>query len=157
MRLALRLTDARGRTELARTITLPTAARGRILPLGRRPPGRYRLDLTLTDRAGNPRALSPVRRGALTAVPLDTALGRVGDSGGHDQLDPKEGHAAGPCRQERSAGQGVDGQPTNVDDVRLEVEAARAGLDEDDKDHARLGTWLEDLDVVSGGGVPGKF
>lgn len=46
---------------------------------------------------------------------------------------------------------------TNVDAVRLEVEAARAGLDEDDKDHARLGVWLEDLDVVSGGGVPGRF
>lgn len=46
---------------------------------------------------------------------------------------------------------------SNVDDVISEVEAARAGLEEDDKDHARLGGWLEDLAVVKGGGVPGKF
>lgn len=45
----------------------------------------------------------------------------------------------------------------NVDEVIAEVEAARAGLAEDDKDHARLGGWLEDLAVVKGGGVPGKF
>ena len=46
---------------------------------------------------------------------------------------------------------------SNVDDVVAEVEAARAGLPEDDKDFARLGGWLEDLSVVKGGGVPGKF
>lgn len=46
---------------------------------------------------------------------------------------------------------------TNVDDVIAAVEEARAGLAEDDKDHARLGGWLEDLAVVKGGGVPGKF
>lgn len=45
----------------------------------------------------------------------------------------------------------------NVDDVIAEVEANRAGLAADDKDHARLGGWLEDLAVVKGGGVPGKF
>jgi hypothetical protein len=46
---------------------------------------------------------------------------------------------------------------SNVDAVIAEVEAARSGLDEDDRDHARLGSWLEDLSVVKGGGVPGKF
>jgi hypothetical protein len=45
----------------------------------------------------------------------------------------------------------------NVDDVIAEVESNRAGLAADDKDHARLGGWLEDLAVVKGGGVPGKF
>ena len=45
----------------------------------------------------------------------------------------------------------------NVADVAAEVEAARAGLAEDDKDHARLGVWLEDLAIIQGGGVPGKF
>lgn len=45
----------------------------------------------------------------------------------------------------------------NVDDVVAEVEAARASLAEDDKDFVRLGGWLEDLAVVKGGGVPGKF
>lgn len=45
----------------------------------------------------------------------------------------------------------------NVDDVIAEVEAARAGLPDDDKDNARLGGWLEDLSIVKGGGVPGKF
>lgn len=45
----------------------------------------------------------------------------------------------------------------NVDEVIADVEAARTGLAEDDKDHARLGGWLEDLAVVKGGGVPGKF
>jgi hypothetical protein len=45
----------------------------------------------------------------------------------------------------------------NVDAVTAEVEAALATLDEDDKDHARLQGWLEDLAVVKGGGVPGKF
>lgn len=45
----------------------------------------------------------------------------------------------------------------NVDEITAEVEAARAGLDADDKDHARLGGWLEDLAMVKSGGVPGKF
>lgn len=45
----------------------------------------------------------------------------------------------------------------NVNDVIAEVETARAGLAEDDKDHTRLGVWLEDLAVIQGGGVPGKF
>lgn len=45
----------------------------------------------------------------------------------------------------------------NVDEVIAAVEAIRAGLAEDDKDHARLGVWLEDLAVIKGGGVPGKF
>ena len=46
---------------------------------------------------------------------------------------------------------------SNVDAVADEVNAALAGLDPDDKDHARLQGWLEDLSVVKGGGVPGKF
>ena len=46
---------------------------------------------------------------------------------------------------------------TNVDDVAGEVNAALAGLGADDKDYARLQGWLEDLSVVKGGGVPGKF
>jgi hypothetical protein len=46
---------------------------------------------------------------------------------------------------------------SNVDAVIAEVEAARAGLDDEDRDHARLGSWLEDLAVVKGGGVPGRF
>lgn len=46
---------------------------------------------------------------------------------------------------------------SNVDEVIADVEANRATLAEDDKDHARLGVWLEDLAVVKGGGVPGKF
>lgn len=46
---------------------------------------------------------------------------------------------------------------SNVDEVIAEVEGARAGLAEDDKDFVRLGGWLEDLSVVKGGGVPGKF
>jgi hypothetical protein len=46
---------------------------------------------------------------------------------------------------------------SNVDDVADEVNAALATLDADDKDHARLQGWLEDLSVVKGGGVPGKF
>lgn len=45
----------------------------------------------------------------------------------------------------------------NVDEVISEVEVARATLDGDDRDHARLGGWLEDLGVIKGGGVPGKF
>ena len=46
---------------------------------------------------------------------------------------------------------------SNVDEVIADVEANRATLAEDDKDHTRLGVWLEDLAVVKGGGVPGKF
>jgi hypothetical protein len=46
---------------------------------------------------------------------------------------------------------------SNVDDVADEVNAALATLDPDDPDHARLQGWLEDLSVVKGGGVPGKF
>jgi len=46
---------------------------------------------------------------------------------------------------------------SNVDEVIADVEAHRATLAEDDRDHARLGVWLEDLAVVKGGGVPGKF
>jgi len=45
----------------------------------------------------------------------------------------------------------------NVDEIADEVRAAMGELDEDDKDHARLQGWLEDLSVVKGGGVPGKF
>jgi hypothetical protein len=45
----------------------------------------------------------------------------------------------------------------NIDEVIGEVEAARSALTDDDKDHARLTGWLDDLSVVKGGGVPGKF
>ncbi len=45
---------------------------------------------------------------------------------------------------------------SNVGDVVSEVEAARAGLGEDDKDYDRLNGWLEDLKQVAGGGVPGR-
>jgi hypothetical protein len=44
-----------------------------------------------------------------------------------------------------------------VDAVTDEVTAALATLDEEDKDHARLQGWLEDLSLVKNGGVPGKF
>ena len=46
---------------------------------------------------------------------------------------------------------------SNVDAVADEVNAALATLEADDKDHARLTGWLEDLSVIKGGGVPGKF
>ncbi len=46
---------------------------------------------------------------------------------------------------------------SNVDAVADEVREKLATLDADDKDHARLTGWLEDLSVVKGGGVPGKF
>jgi len=46
---------------------------------------------------------------------------------------------------------------TNVDAVVDEVSAALATLAADDKDHARAQGWLEELAVVKGGGVPGKF
>ena len=45
----------------------------------------------------------------------------------------------------------------NVDAVMDQVVEARAGLAEDDKDYARLTGWLEDLEAVKGGGIPGKF
>jgi len=46
---------------------------------------------------------------------------------------------------------------SNVDAVADEVNAALATLEPDDKDHARLQGWLEDLSLVKGGGVPGRF
>ena len=46
---------------------------------------------------------------------------------------------------------------SNVDDVAEQVNAALATLDPDDEDYARLQGWLEDLSMVKGGGVPGKF
>jgi hypothetical protein len=46
---------------------------------------------------------------------------------------------------------------SNVDQVAEEVRAALADLAEDDKDHARLTGWLEDLSHVKGGGIPGRF
>ena len=46
---------------------------------------------------------------------------------------------------------------SNVADVAAEVEAARAGLSEDDKDYERLGNWLEDLKAVAGGSIPGRY
>ncbi|WP_217913739.1 hypothetical protein [Miltoncostaea marina] len=46
---------------------------------------------------------------------------------------------------------------SNVDEIADEVRQHLEGLDADDKDHARLTGWLEDLSVVKGGGVPGKF
>lgn len=45
----------------------------------------------------------------------------------------------------------------NVDDVAQQVEAARSGLAEDDPDYARLTGWLDDLAVVKGGKVIGRF
>jgi hypothetical protein len=45
----------------------------------------------------------------------------------------------------------------NAADVAHEVQEARATLAEDDKDYARLGTWLEDLESILGGKIPGKF
>jgi hypothetical protein len=42
-------------------------------------------------------------------------------------------------------------------DVAAEVQEVRATLAEDDKDHARLGVWLEDLEGILGGKIPGKF
>jgi hypothetical protein len=45
----------------------------------------------------------------------------------------------------------------NVDEIADEVRAALAGLADDDKDHARLTGWLDDLATVKGGGNPGRF
>jgi hypothetical protein len=57
MRLTVRLTDARGGDRLVRRLGLHNATRGLVVPLGRHLPGRYSLDMTLTDRAGNVRTL----------------------------------------------------------------------------------------------------
>ena len=46
---------------------------------------------------------------------------------------------------------------SNVDAITEEVTAALATLEPDDKDYARAQGWLEDLAMVKGGGVPGKF
>ena len=45
---------------------------------------------------------------------------------------------------------------TNVEEVAAEVEAARATLEPDDKDSARLSGWLEDLAHVAGGKIIGR-
>jgi hypothetical protein len=45
----------------------------------------------------------------------------------------------------------------NVDAVTDEVTAVLGTLDADDKDYARVQGWLEDLAMIKGGGVPGKF
>lgn len=46
---------------------------------------------------------------------------------------------------------------SNVDAIIEELNSVLATLSSDDKDHARVQGWLEDLAVVKGGGVPGKF
>jgi ABC-type phosphate/phosphonate transport system substrate-binding protein len=45
---------------------------------------------------------------------------------------------------------------TNADEVIAEVEAARATLDPDDKDYARLTGWIEDVQHVAGGKIIGR-
>lgn len=45
---------------------------------------------------------------------------------------------------------------TNAEEVIAEVEAARATLDPDDKDYARLSGWIEDVQHVAGGKVIGR-
>lgn len=45
---------------------------------------------------------------------------------------------------------------SNVTAVIDEVELARQGLDPGDRDHDRLGGWLEDLRAIAGGAVIGK-
>jgi hypothetical protein len=45
----------------------------------------------------------------------------------------------------------------NVDAVTDEVTAVLGTLDADDKDYVRIQGWLEDLETIKGGGVPGKF
>lgn len=45
---------------------------------------------------------------------------------------------------------------SNADEVIAEVEAARATLDPDDKDYARLTGWIEDVQHVAGGKVIGR-
>ncbi len=46
---------------------------------------------------------------------------------------------------------------SNVDEVAALVAQARAGLAEDDKDYERLTGWLNDLEVVKGGKIVGRF
>lgn len=45
----------------------------------------------------------------------------------------------------------------NVDEIAALVAEARSGLAEDDADYARLSGWLDDLAVVKGGSVIGRF
>lgn len=45
---------------------------------------------------------------------------------------------------------------SNADEVIAEVEAARATLEPDDKDYARLSGWIEDVQHVAGGKVIGR-
>jgi len=46
---------------------------------------------------------------------------------------------------------------SNVDDVAQQVVEARSGLAEDDPDYTRLSGWLQDLEVIKGGKVIGRF
>ena len=46
---------------------------------------------------------------------------------------------------------------SNVDAITNEVTTVLATLGADDKDYARVQGWLDDLALVKGGGVPGKF
>lgn len=46
---------------------------------------------------------------------------------------------------------------SNVDEVAALVLETRNGLAEDDPDYARLSGWLDDLEVVKGGKVIGRF
>jgi subtilase family protein len=57
MKLQVRVRDAEGVIHRRKTITIPRPTGGRRVPLGRYVRGRYRLDLTLVDRAGNRRIL----------------------------------------------------------------------------------------------------
>ncbi len=45
---------------------------------------------------------------------------------------------------------------SNAEEVIAEVEAARATLEPDDKDYARLTGWIEDVQHVAGGKVIGR-
>jgi hypothetical protein len=45
----------------------------------------------------------------------------------------------------------------NVEAVTDEVTAVLGTLDADDRDYARVQGWLEDLEMIRGGGVPGKY
>ena len=45
----------------------------------------------------------------------------------------------------------------NVEAVTDEVTAVLGTLDADDKDYARVQGWLDDLEMIRGGCVPGKF
>jgi hypothetical protein len=57
LRLQVQVRDPEGVIHRRTTLTLPRPTGGRRVPLGRYVRGRYRLDLTLVDRAGNRRAL----------------------------------------------------------------------------------------------------